>query len=296
MPRGGDIPTENVPEDRVPATSVEEDDEGMTNVTESHRDELPPPTAPATPPPPAAFGPAGPTPSEPRKRSAGHIIAIVAGCLMILPALGMLAGGITLTVAHGVADDGFFDVTLDRVESDGVAVAAVDLWDEAADDEDWPWVLDWLDLDIRIEADPALTTDEVFIGIARTDDVEAYLADSRWDEVTDFVDREPVYVARGTEADEQTRAVEPPAEETFWTAQVTGIDAERLDWEARNGDWSVVVMNADGTPGVAADVTVGVHSGAVLPIGILLIVFGGIGTIISVVLIVIGARGRRTTV
>jgi hypothetical protein len=273
---------------------TKEHDEGMTNVTEPHRDELPPPAAPAIPPPPAAFGPVGPTPSEPRTRSVGHIIAIVAGCLMILPSLGMLAGGITLTVAQGVADDGFFDVTVDRVESDGVAVAAVDLWDEAAEDEDWPWVLDWLDLDIRIEADPTLTTDEIFVGIARTDDVEAYLADARWDEVTDFVDREPVYAAHGDQLSDEPAAIEPPTEQAFWSAQVTGDDVERLEWEARNGDWSVVVMNADGTPGVAADVTVGVQSGAVLPIGILLIVFGGLGTIVSVVLIVIGARGRRS--
>ena len=266
----------------------------MTNVTDTHRDELPPPAAPATPPPPAAFGPTGPqtpTPSE-RTHSVGHIIAIVAGCLMILPSLGLLAGGITLTVAQSVADDGFFDVTLDRVESDGVAVAAVDLWDEAAEDEDWPWVLDWLDLDIRVEADAALADDEVFVGIARTDDVEAYLADARWDEVSDFVDREPVYTARGT-VEGAAIAVDPPADQTFWAAQVSGDDLERLDWEARNGDWSVVVMNADGSPGVAADVTVGVHSGAVRPIGILLIVFGGLGTLIAVALIVVGARGRR---
>jgi hypothetical protein len=268
----------------------------MTNVTEPHRDELPPPAAAGTPPPPPTFGPIDPAPPGPRQRTVGHIVAIVVGCLMLLPSVGMLAGGITLTVAQGVADDGFFDVTLDRVESDGVAVAAVDLWDEAAEDEDWPWVLDWLDLDIRIEADPARSTDEVFVGIARTDDVEAYLADARWDEVSDFDDREPVYVARGAEAGDETRAVEAPTEQSFWTAQVDGSDVERLEWEARNGDWSVVVMNADGTPGVAADVSVGVHSGAVLPIGILLIVFGGLGTIVSVVLIVLGARGRRSDV
>jgi hypothetical protein len=261
----------------------------MTNVTDSHRDALPPPSAPAIPPPPVASGPVGPTP--PRKRSTGHIIAIVAGCLMVLPSLGMLAGGITLTVAHGVADDGFFDVTLDRVESDGVAVASVDLWDEAAEEEDWPWVLDWLDLDIRVEADAVVSTESVFVGIARTSDVEAYLANSRWDEVTDFVDHEPVYATRG----QGGRAVEPPTEQTFSTAQATGDGVEQLGWEARNGDWSVVVMNADGSPGVAADVTVGVHSGAVQPIGIVLIVFGGIGTIVSVLLIVLGARGRRTT-
>jgi len=262
-------------------------------VIDSPHNELPPPAAPVPPGPPAAFAPpsTGPTPPS-RRRTGWHIAAIVVGCLMLLPALGMVAGGTALTVASSVNDDGYFDVTFDRVESDGVAVASVDLWDEAAQDEDWPWVLDWLDLDIRVRADGAATTDEVFIGIARTQDVEAYLADASFDEVTDFVDREPVYLAHDGTSDV---AVPAPVDQTFWTEQVAGSGEQQLDWAARNGNWSVVVMNADGSPGVAADVTVGVHSDAVLPIGIVLIVLGGIGTILSVVLIVIGARGRRTT-
>jgi len=231
-----------------------------------------------------------PTPSWPqRQRTGWHIAAIVVGCLMLLPALGMVMGGTVTTIGVSVADDGYFDATFDRVESTGVAVAAVDLWEEAAHDEDWPWVLDWLDLDIRIRADGAANTDEVFIGIARTDDVEAYLGDAAFDELTDFVDRRPVYTSRNGSSDV---AVASPVDQTFWVAQITGPGEQQLDWEARNGDWSVVVMNADGSPGVAADVTVGVRSGAVLPVGITLIVFGAIGTIISVVLIVVGARGR----
>lgn len=266
----------------------------MTNATEPHTESLPPPVIDdAVPPPPNPTTPTAFAPGEPstpgRERNAGHIAALIIGCLALLPALGILTGGIAVTVAHGVADDGYFDVTLDRVTSDGVAIAAVDLWDAAAEDEDWPWVLDWLDLDIRIRADGAANTDEVFIGIARTDDVEAYLGDAAFDELTDFVDRRPVYTSRNGSNDV---AVASPVDQTFWVAQITGPGEQQLDWEARNGDWSVVVMNADGSPGVAADVTVGVRSGAVLPVGITLIVFGAIGTIISVVLIVVGARGR----
>lgn len=262
----------------------------MTNAIDTPHDQLPPPTAPVPPGPPTVSVP--PTPTGPqRQRTGWHIAAIIVGCLMLVPAVGMVAGGTALTVATSVADDGYFDATFDRVESSGVAVASVDLWDEAAQDEDWPWVLDWLDLDIRIRADGAATTDDVFIGIARTDDVEAYLADASFDEVTDFVDRRPVY----TRHDGTSDAVVPaPVDQTFWTEQVAGPGEQQLDWVARNGNWSVVVMNADGAPGVAADVTIGVHSDAVLPIGIVLIVLGGIGTIVSVGLIVIGARGRRT--
>ncbi|MAT05063.1 MAG: hypothetical protein CL424_08470 [Acidimicrobiaceae bacterium] len=253
----------------------------------------PPPAAPPTftpPPTPAPTSPPTTAPSRGRSHSAGHIVALVIGCLALLPSLGMLAGGVFVTVAHGVADDGYFDVTLDRVTSDGVAVAAVDLWESAADDEDWPWVLDWLDPDIRLDVRGGASTDEIFVGIAPTGDVEAYLADASFDEITDFSDREAIYTPRAG-----SDAVAPPTEQTFWVAQAAGSGEQRLDWEARNGNWSVVVMNADGSADVAADVTVGVSSDAVLPIGIVLIVLGAIGVLGSVALIVIGARGRAAT-
>lgn len=291
-PIGGVIPTENGPNGQVPTTSGEEDDGAMTNATEPRTEPLPPPVADdAVPPPPSrgaptAFAPADP-PSRGRERTAGHVAALVIGCLALLPALGMLAGGIAITVAHGVADDGYFDVTLDRVDSDGVAVAAVDLWDAAADDEDWPWVLDWLDPDIRLEASGGRVTDEIFIGIAATDDIETYLDGAAFDEITSFDDREPVYAPRAGDD-----SVAPPTEQDFWVVEAAGPGEQRLDWEARNGNWSVVVMNADGSADVDADVTVGVSSDAVLPIGIVVLVLGGIGVLGAVALIVIGARGR----
>ena len=258
--------------------------------TEPHAEPLPPPTADTVPPPPNRTAPTGFAPVEPtpgRRRTAGHIAALVIGCLAILPALGVLAGGIAITVGQSVADDGYFDVTLDRIDSDGVAVAAVDLWETAADDEDWPWVLDWLDPDIRLEARGARSTEQVFVGIAATEDIEAYLADAPFDEITSFERREPVYVPRAGDG-----AVTAPTEETFWVVEASGPGAQTIDWEARNGNWSVVVMNADGSAEVAADVTVGMSSDAVLPIGITLIVLGGIGVLGSITLIVIGARGR----
>ena len=264
----------------------------MTNATDPHTEPLPPPVADdAVPPPPTRSAPttfapvASPAPG--RQRTGGHIAALIIGCLALVPALGMLVGGIAVTVAQGVADDGYFDVTLDRVDSDGVAVAAVDLWDAAADDEDWPWVLDWLDPDIRLEARGARSTDAVFIGIAATDDIEAYLDGAAFDEITSFDDREPVYAQRFGDD-----AVAAPTDQGFWVAEAAGTGVQQLDWEARNGNWSVVVMNADGSAEVAADVTVGVSSDAVLPIGIVLIVLGGIGLLGSVALIVVGARGR----
>lgn len=229
--------------------------------------------------------------SRPRQRHAGHVVAIIAGCLMILPSLGALAGGVAVLTAREVAtdDDGYFAFTLDRVDSDGVAVATDEAWFDEARDEDAPWVLDVLDVDLRLRVDGALPTDEVFVGIARTADVEAYLDGSAHTVVTDIDDHTPLLaeVTGGREL------IGSPTAEDFWVASASGTGEQTLDWEARGGRWSVVVMNADGSPGVAADVEVGARSGAITPIGVALIVFGALGTLVSIALIVIGARGRR---
>ncbi len=254
---------------------------------------LPPPPLDDVPPPPggATLAPSVPeTPPPPRpRRGAWHIVAIVVGAIMLLPGLGTLTGGIALVVANEVAtDDGYFDGTLDRLESEGVAIATVDIWDEVAGDDDWPWVLDWLDLDIRLRVDGAADTDEVFVGIARTADVEEYLGSTRFSELVDIDDRAPTYIEQ-----QGLLAIESPIDQGFWVENATGEGEQELTWEARGGRWSVVVMNADGSPDVAADVEVGLRSGAVTPIGVTLIVIGGLTALASIVLLVVGIRGRR---
>lgn len=52
-------------------------------------------------------------------------------------------------------------------------------------------------------------------------------------------------------------------------------------------------MNADGPPGLDADVEFGAKSGAVTPIMVTLFVLGGLGLLVSTGLIVWGARGRK---
>lgn len=252
------------------------------------------------PPPPAGAAPVGSTPVEPppttdvssseppRRRSGWHVAAIVVGALMLLPGVGALFGGSAVVIAQNTAtDDGFFDVTLDRVRSDGVAIATVNLWD-TADEDDAPFVLDWLDIDVRLWVDGAADSDEVFVGIARTEDVETYLAGTEHSEITGFENRAPEYRQRTGSA-----VIAPPADVDIWDAMADGSGEQVVTWEARSGDWSVVVMNADGSPGVAADVEVGVRSDAITPIGIVMIVFGALVLIGGTVLIVIGARGRR---
>lgn len=229
----------------------------------------------------------GPAPSR-RRRSAGHVVAIVIGALALLPGLGVLAGGSAIAIAQAATDDGYFTFTPDRVESDGVAVITDDEWLDA--DDGGPWVLDWLDLDVRLRVDSAGDSDEVFVGIARTPDVEAYLNGAAHSVVDEIDGRSVRYRQQSGDA-----AVVAPTDLDIWVASSAGGGEQETTWDARGGRWSVVVMNADGSPAVAADVQIGVRSDAVTPIAVTLIVLGGITVLGSVALIVFGARGRRTT-
>jgi hypothetical protein len=226
-----------------------------------------------------------------RKHGPGHVVAIVLCCLMLLPGIGILVGGGAIAFAQAVAtdDDGYFNFTLDRVESDGVAVATTDLWFDETDRNDGPWVLDWLDLDLRIRVEGAGPTDDVFVGIARTPDVERYLADAAYENVVELDGHTPRYrEIRGTDT------VAAPLDQDFWAISRSGSGEQEMEWNARGGRWSIVVMNADGTSDVAADIQVGAKSGAITPIAVTMLVIGSLMVIGSIVLLVIGVRGRRS--
>jgi hypothetical protein len=48
----------------------------------------------------------------------------------------------------------------------------------------------------------------------------------------------------------------PQAGERIWAASTQGA-RQTLTWDVDDGDWSIVVMNADGSPGVQADISAG---------------------------------------
>ncbi len=218
------------------------------------------------------------------------MVALVIGCLMLLPAAGTIAAGAGALIAQAAVtdDDGYFEFTFDRIQSDGVAIAATDIrFDD--DFHDAVWIHDWMDVDVRLRVDGARTTDDVFVGIARSADVDRYLTGARYADLVGLDGRRPEYeLVRGR------RSIEPPVDQEFWAASAAGGGVQELTWDARAGNWSVVVMNADGSPAVAADVEVGARSGVLTPIAVTLVVLGGIGLLTAVVLIVVGARRPRS--
>lgn len=222
--------------------------------------------------------------------STKRVIALVIGVVMILPALGMLLGGGALALAYATQrdDDGFFDVTIDQLQSPTAAITGEDVT-FATDPGSPDWLIDVVDLDIRLRATALASDDAVFVGIARQTDLDQYLAGVAHDRVTEIENGVPVYRLIPGETD----AAPPPSEATIWVAQAEGTSTQELTWEPTGGSWAAMVANADGSPGLTVAMEVGAKSGLILPLAIGLAVLGLIGSAIAVVLIVYGASGAR---
>ena len=181
-----------------------------------------------------------------------RIASTIAASLAGLLAIGLLAaGGLLLWGDSRKDDQGYLTTASHRFVTDTAALATDNL------DLD----LDGLDTvvnrdhygTIRLQVDPRADK-PVFVGIAPTTDVDRYLAGTSHALVTD-ISYSPF---RAHYADRPGSArPAAPAAQSFWTASAHGAGRQTLTWDVQEGDWSIVVMNQDGSRNVDAAVRAG---------------------------------------
>jgi hypothetical protein len=217
--------------------------------------------------------------------TAGRIALLVAGGLLALVSLGLLAGGGTLLWAHTTQrdNDGFYSTRFERFESDGYAIRSDDL-DLSTDGPDWLFDGGRLGT-IRLYASSGNPDKGLLIGIGPKNAVESYLRGVEHDVVVD-VALDPFEVEYRRQPG--NRPLSTPGTQEFWAT----VANRRLEWEVEEGDWVAVVMNADGSRGVVADVSVGAKSDLILWVGIGLLVGGILLGALATLLIVRGSRSR----
>jgi hypothetical protein len=138
---------------------------------------------------------------------------------------------------------------------------------------------------VRIRVTPANPGPPLFVGIARSKDVERYLAGVDHTVVSDFWGNEVEPVGGG-------RPSSPPGSHPFWVASSTGAGRRSLVWKPADGKWTVVVMNADGRPRVDIGADLGARMPALPWIALGLLV-GGVVFMAGGVLLIVGAIRRR---
>jgi hypothetical protein len=134
----------------------------------------------------------------------------------------------------------------------------------------------------------------VFVGVARTDDVDRYLRGTAYTTVTD-IDADPFGVWFDPSYRDSTGEARPapPAKRDFWAASASGAGEQSVEWKVRDGDWSVVVMNADGSRGVDTSVSAGAKLPFVGPAGWTSVGVGLFAAVTAGALLLVGLRGPR---
>src|SRR5688572_2274730 len=193
------------------------------------------------------------TPYTPaRRRSGGRIAALIAAGVAALLAVGFIAAGALLLWGDSEKDDqGYLSTGKERYAASTYALASDNL---DIDLDGAGWIMDRDDLgNVRLEVQPSAGK-PVFVGIARTSDVDDYLRGTSHTSVTD-VDYSPFHASYRDHAGDRRPAL--PADQGFWAASAQRSGTQTVAWDVEDGDWSIVVINADGSRVVDTDVRAG---------------------------------------
>ena len=215
------------------------------------------------------------------------VLLLVLGSLALLAAFGMFLGGVVLAAVYGTQrdDDGFLSTPTERLTTDSYAITTED-FELLLEPGSWDWIAERLG-DVRVTATG--TSGDSFVGVGPASDVSAYLAGVAHDEV-DKLKGNPFEVTYERRNGEATPA--DPGAQSFWVATATGAGEQELSWSLEEGRWTIVLMNADGSRGVDADVSVGAKSDLVPIVAAVLVALGVLGGLIGLGLVVAGATGN----
>ncbi len=231
--------------------------------------------APGTP---AAGG--GATVAQAGRWGPGRVLAVILGSLAVLIAVAALAaGGVAVVFDQTQRDVGGYLSTHSTVYSTGTYALVSDSY-RTGTAGDWFVARDLLGK-VRIHT---ASTSPVFVGIGPAAAVESYLVDVRHEVAASFDASRANFRLHAGGA-----PAARPASESFWVATSEGTGTRDLAWVPKAGDWRVVLMNADGSSGVTAELAVGARFPHLLGIGIGLLAGGG-------ALLLIGSLGIYSAV
>jgi hypothetical protein len=217
--------------------------------------------------------------------SAGRVVLIVLGAIGVLFGLAVLAGGGFLLWADRTQrEDGYLTTPTERLATPTYALTRTRL-DVETNGADWVLNDNWFGT-IRIRGEsPGRKT--LFMGIGPEASVAKYLASVAHASVQD-VEFDPFRVTYDQVTGGAPQGL--PTNQHFWVASASGVGTQTLTWKVRDGDWSIVLMNADGSRGVTADIDLGAKLSFLLWVAIGLLIGGALVVAGSTALVVLAAR------
>jgi len=214
----------------------------------------------------------------------GRITAVLIGALLTLIASALLVGGGVALWADRTQRDpaGYVTTGVREFSTAGSALATerIDLDSPGVD-----WLYSGVVLgEVRIRVTPASDGRSLFVGIGPSDDVDRYLAGVSHTRISNFWRGRTQAIGGGT-------LETAPGTQDFWVASATGATPRTVVWDPANGSWTVVVMSADGGPGIHVAADLGATMPALSAIAVGSLVAGAV-LLAAGVLLVAGAIRR----
>jgi uncharacterized membrane protein len=224
--------------------------------------------------------------------SIGRVILLVFGIIGLLISVGLLVGGGAIIWADNTIkdSDGFYTTKTIQIEksSHAIVTGPADIDIEA----DWDWGWDLGDLaTFKVTGSSNDTSNQLFIGIARESDLNAYLSGVEHDEII----RLHIY-PDSLDYRHHSGSVVPgaPTLQTFWASSAFGAGTQSLEWELEPGSHSLVLMNSDGSTGVDISIELGAKFPWLLGVGFGLLGGGVAVLVIGSIMIFFAARRPKT--
>lgn len=236
----------------------------------------------------SAPAPSGPRPPRPVPRTRpGRWVMLVVGTLLTALGLGATIAGLVLAGAASAQEGGRYltgDTERHQTVTYALTAPSVDLDTGGVPFPDVPDVEQLAGVQVRVT--PVDPEEEVFVGVAPTPDVAAYLDGVPRAELgrdtRDGLDRSRV---------PGERMPDRPGNQTFWAASDQGTGTRELTFDLQPGTWSLVVMNADASRPVWVDLQIGARSDLIGPVAAGQLVGGLVGLVVGIPLLLLGAAG-----
>lgn len=227
--------------------------------------------------------------------SAGKILLLVFGIIILLISMALIAGGGTLLWVNSKYVDSAGYLTSDtlHIERDSYAIVAgpIEL------DETALRVLRLIGVITIFEFQGKNNnpSKQIFMGVADEVELENYLDNVEYDEIDNIgfgwdLDFDRITYTNHPGYDEPSL----PASESIWAGSVVGTASETLVWETRAGSYSIVVMNDDGSKDVDLDIIFKAKIPSLAGFGVGLLVSGIILLAVASLMIFLAVRRKAT--
>lgn len=236
---------------------------------------------------PDAAVPAAAAPAQ--RFGRGRVIRLVFGSLALLAALVLIGSAIAGIVGLETQRDstGYFATHTHHYRTSSYALSTESLKVGGV-----TGALEAGLVRLRIAVTSADPAKPLFIGIARTGDVDRYLARVEHDEVRN-INFDPFKIDYRRLGSGAPSAL--PSTQSFWKAHTNGIGTQTISWPVEKGTWSAVAMNPDGTRNLGVDAQLAARlSGAWWFVSAFL-VLGTLALVGGVALVRSGVRTRAST-